>query len=219
MIWIPAWISLGVTLLRLTGELRHWSARWFSSETGGILPYGWSWIVGITWLAIPFGAYFALRLARAGLRPVSMGRAALFLCLGLAIMFGYRFLVQFIPLRFPPILIYIWFCWAAAAALQYFGWPTLFKILLAYGLAARIPVAVVMFLAMRGNWGTHYDYVGMPPQFAMNPVPRFLWLAFFPQLVGWVAFTISLGTLAGVITAAMVRPAPAVAAPDRAPSP
>ncbi len=34
LIWIPAIISLGVTLLRLTGELRHWSERWFSRETG-----------------------------------------------------------------------------------------------------------------------------------------------------------------------------------------
>ena len=38
MIWVPALISLAVTLLRLTGELKHWSTRWFSPETGGIDP-------------------------------------------------------------------------------------------------------------------------------------------------------------------------------------
>jgi hypothetical protein len=219
MIWIPAWISLGVTLLRLTGELRHWSTRWFSPETGGITPHGLSWIIGITWLAVPFGVYFALKLARTGVGPQSIGRAALFVFLGIVVMLGYPFLYPLIPLRFPNILIYIWLCWSAAAVLQYFGWPSLFKTLLAYGLAARIPVAIVMFFAMRGNWGTHYDYVGMPPQFNMSPVPRFLWLAFFPQLVAWVAFTISIGTIAGVIATAIVRPTAAATDPDRSPSP
>ena len=42
------------------------------------------------------------------------------------------------------------------------------RTLLAYGLAARIPVAGIMFLAMMGRWGTHYDYVGMPPEFQMG---------------------------------------------------
>ncbi|HKF55640.1 MAG TPA: hypothetical protein VKJ45_09360, partial [Blastocatellia bacterium] len=51
----PALISLAVTLLRLTGELQHWSSAWFSSETGGVTPSGVSWVVGITWLAVPFG--------------------------------------------------------------------------------------------------------------------------------------------------------------------
>jgi hypothetical protein len=37
----------------------------------------------------------------------------------------------------------------------------LFKTLLLYGLAARIPVIIVMGLAIHGNWGTHYDaFVG-----------------------------------------------------------
>ena len=206
LIWIPAIISLGVTLLRLTGELRHWSERWFSRETGGTDPHGMSWLIGITWLAVPFGVYFALRLARAGLGPRSAGRAALFGILGLALIFCSRFLFAIFPGHFPEILIPLWLCWVAAAALQFFGWPSLSRTLLAYGLAARIPVAVVMFFAMLGNWGTHYDYVGMPPQFSMPPVPKYLWLALFPQLVAWVAYTVVVGTLAGVVALAIVRP-------------
>jgi len=206
LIWIPAIISLGVTLLRLTGELRHWSERWFSHETGGTDPHGMSWLIGITWLAVPFGVYFALRLTWAGLGPRSAGRAALFGILGLALIFCSRFLFAIFPGHFPKILIPLWLCWVAAAALQFFGWPSLSRTLLAYGLAARIPVAVVMFFAMLGNWGTHYDYVGMPPQFSMPPVPRYLWLALFPQLVAWVAYTVVVGTLAGVVALAVVRP-------------
>jgi hypothetical protein len=37
----------------------------------------------------------------------------------------------------------------AAAALQFPAWPALFKVLRAYGYAARIPVAIVMFFAIR----------------------------------------------------------------------
>src|SRR5262245_54219478 len=75
LIWIPSVISLGVTLLRLIGELQYWSGRWFSSETMGIVPSGVSWLIGITWLALPFGAYFAWKLAAAGQVPGSLGKA------------------------------------------------------------------------------------------------------------------------------------------------
>ncbi len=109
------------------------------------------------------------------------------------------------PGHLPEILILLWLCWVAAAALQFFGWPSLSRTLLAYGFAACIPVVIVMFFTMLNNWGTHYDYVGMPPQFSMPPVPRYLWLMFFPQLVAWVAYTVVVGTFAGVVALAIVR--------------
>jgi len=63
----------------------------------------------------------------------------------------------------------------------------------------------VMFLAMRGDWGTHYDFVGMPPQFQMSLLPRFFWLAFFPQLIFWVGFTILVGSFSGSIARSMLH--------------
>ena len=42
-------------------------------------------------------------------------------------------------------------------AIGILAWPALGRTLLAYGLAARIPVALLMLVAMLGNWGTHYD--------------------------------------------------------------
>ena len=118
MIRVPALISLAVTLLRLTGELKHWSARWFSPETGGTVPSGVSWVVGITWLAAPFGVYFAVRLIRAGQGPRSLGRIALFGVLGLVIIFCSRFLFVIFPGHFPVILIPLWLCWGAAAGFR-----------------------------------------------------------------------------------------------------
>ena len=204
LILFPAVISLAVTALRLVGELRHWSEKWFSPESGGIMPSGFSWLIGITWLAFPFGAYFALKLAAMEQGPSQLARAIKYAVLGLVFMLSGRYLlIPILPTRFPEILVFIWMTMTLAAAIQFFGWPALSRTLLWYGLAARIPVALVMFFAMRGNWDTHYDYVGMPPQFRLGLWPKYVWLGFFPQLVFWVAFTILMGSLSGTIVVAL----------------
>jgi len=212
LILVPSLISLVVTLLRLTGELEHWSDKWFSTETGGIIPSGVSWVFGITWLALPFGIYFALKLSADGQFPQHLGRAGLCAVLGLIIGWGgLRFIPPLVRIGFPRILIVIWLIMVVAAGIQLPGWRALFRTLFAYGLASRIPVVFVMFFAMHGDWGTHYDYVGMPPQFQMSFVREFFWLAFFPQLVFWVAFTILIGSVGGIIAVAIVHrggPAP-----------
>jgi hypothetical protein len=204
LIAVPVLISLAVTLLRLTGELNHWSERWFSRDTGGIQPSGMSWLVGISWLPVPLGIYFAIRLIANGQGPSGKLRPVIFAILGVltAALFLYVIIPK-IPMSFPPILIFVWAGLAIAGILQWFGWPALFKTLLAYAVASRAIVALIMFLAMRGNWGTHYDYYGMPAEFQMNLLPRYLWLAFFPQLVFWVGNTVVLGALAGGIAAAV----------------
>jgi hypothetical protein len=77
-------------------------------------------------------------------------------------------------------------------------------VLLAYGYAARVPVAFVMFLAFRGQWGTHYD--ALPPGWHSEGLWRdFVWLGFFPQLTFWVGFTIAAGSLFGALGAATAR--------------
>lgn len=199
-IFVPAIISLAVTILRLVGELGHWSPNWFSPETGGTTPYGVSWIVGITWLAGVFGIYFAIQLIRSRKTPESVIKAVVFPMAGIAIFYFCPTIVEFINytlnIRFPHYLIFVWALWALAGALQYFAWPDLFKVQLAYAYSARIPVAVIMFFAMLGHWGTHYDYVGM--QIPLSGLSRYLWMAFFPQLVGWIGFTATLGSAAGV---------------------
>lgn len=207
LIWIPALISLGVTLMRLAGEIRGWSGAWFSKETGGTIPSGLSWIVGITWLALPFGAWFAWRLISAGLAPARPGRALSLAVGGTALMYiGPRVVFPLVEgLGFPLLLIPIWSIAGVASVIAWTGWPALARVLAVYGLAARIPVAAVMALAMLGNWGTHYDYVGMPPQFQMPFWPRFLWLAFVPQLVFWVGYTVIIGLFAGSVVAVLKR--------------
>jgi hypothetical protein len=111
------------------------------------------------------------------------------------VLVGLRVVVPALRLPFPSVLIVVWAAMAGGAALQVLGWPALFRVLLAYGVASRLVVTLVMLFAMLGDWGTHYDYVGMPARFQMALVPKFFWLAFFPQLVFWTGFTVVLGSL------------------------
>ena len=88
-------------------------------------------------------------------------------------------------------------------AMVMFGWPDLFKVLVAYGYAARIPVVILMFFALRGHWGTHYDAV--PPNFdgAMSFFREYMMLAFLPQMVVWICFTVLVGALIGSLVCAV----------------
>jgi hypothetical protein len=197
LILIPSVITLVVTLLRVTGELRYWSPALFNPSAGG----GGA-LVGITWLVPVFGIYFALKLASAGEGPTGVGRAVGMAILGLIVMAGGSFLFVAHEVHFPGKLAIGFLLIVAAAALQFRDWPNLAKVLLAYGYAARIPVALLMFFAIRGNWGTHYD--ALPPDFAdMSFWPKYVQIALFPQLVFWVAFTVVVGILFGTIATAI----------------
>jgi len=83
LILAPALISLAITLIRLIGELQHWSEWWFSPKAGG----GGS-PIGVSWLVPIFGIYFGLKLARAGDGPSNPWRAVLFGLLAVAVLFG-----------------------------------------------------------------------------------------------------------------------------------
>jgi hypothetical protein len=93
------------------------------------------------------------------------------------------------------------------------GWPALGRVLVAYGLAARIPVIVVMLIAMLGNWGTHYDVAPPDPNFpAMGVLSKWFLIGVVPQLTGWMMYTVVVGMVCGGIVAAVRARRRAVAA-------
>jgi hypothetical protein len=85
------------------------------------------------------------------------------------------------------------------------GWPALGRVLVAYGLAARVPVAIVMLVAIYGNWGTHYDAPPSADFPAMAPLLKWFWIGLLPQLSVWIAFTVVVGLLFGILAVALVR--------------
>jgi hypothetical protein len=143
--------------------------------------------------------YFALKLSGEGQHPAGWEKAFGLSLMGFLMLFGLGPLQAAIYQRNIYFgLIYIWIIGVIAAAIQYRAWPALTKTLLAYGLAARIPVIVIMFLAMWGHWGTHYD--AAPAGFPETAwFTEFLLLGFFPQILFWVSFTIVTGAFFGIL--------------------
>ena len=207
LILVPALITFGVTLLRLVGELNNWSPGLFNREPGG----GGA-LVGIAWLVPIFGVYFALKLSRNGGPTLKAGKTLLYALGGLAAFFAIGFggvsLLGLDPDK-PSLASLVVFIVASAAAafIAYLGSAELCKTLFAYALAARIPVALVMLVAMLGNWGTHYDVV--PPGFPeMGVLAKWLTTGLVPQLTIWIAFTLVLGALFGGLALAVTRRKP-----------
>jgi len=197
LILVPSLITLLITLLRITGELQHWSPTLFNSSAGG----GGA-LIGITWLVLVFGVYFALRLASDGNGPASAGRSIGMAVLGLVVMACGGFVAAAPQVNLPGKLAIGLLLFAAATALQFVTWPALSKVLLAYGYAARIPLIILTFFAIRGNWGTYYD--ALPPGFPETSFwTRYVQTALVPQLIFWIAFTVVVGTLFGSIAAAI----------------
>jgi hypothetical protein len=210
LILVPALVTLAVTILRFVGEIKQWSPNWFNHQMGLS-------VVAIVWLAPFFGVYFALMLRALGQQPGSVWGA-----IGLAVLAALivLFLPGLLPFRFvfPGRLLYGWSFLVLAAVVTLPGWPALFRTMLAYAYAARIPIAILMFFAMRNNLGTHYDSVLRDVPAGIGFWPKYLWLAFFAQVVCWVAMTIVMGMLFGTIAAGIARLArgPAGAGPSPA---
>ena len=190
----PALLTLGVTLLRLVGELREWSPHTFSRLPGGGLSP-----LGITWLAPLVGLFFGWRLWRSGEAPPPPAQA---FGLPAAALAGGFLLGSLLERLMQPSWTASFVLWAlaavAVAAAAYASWPALGRPLLAYAYAARIPVALVMALAIWRRWGTHYDLP--PPGFPLMPsLPLWFWTALLPQTTMWVGWTMATGVIGGAL--------------------
>jgi hypothetical protein len=207
VLW-PALITLVVTLLRFVGELQGWSPKLFSREAGGA-----GALVGIVWLIPVFGIYFAWRLCGEGSGPASVARALslalLAFALNTALGFGAFSLVKSPVGQLAVFTLTSWLAILIARP----AWPALWKVLLAYGLSARIPVILIMLVSIFGGLDTHYakPRPDFPP---MGKVGLFFWTALLPQLSVWIYLTVVVGLFVGALVAAFAR-----RSPDRAPSP
>jgi hypothetical protein len=198
LVLVPAIITLAVTALRLVGELQHWSSALFNRAGGG----GGA-LVGISWLPLIFGVYFALRLVKAGEGPASKGKAVGLAFLGLAVGPLAIFIATKMGATQIGAIVTACFAFLVGGVIATRGWTRLGWTLFIYALAARVPVAALMLPAIIGKWGTHYD--ALPPNFpAMGPVQTWAMIGLFPQMTLWIGITLVAGMLVGSITGAIV---------------
>jgi hypothetical protein len=210
LVLVPALVTLAVTGLRLAGELLRWDPRLFSREAGGA-----GAIIGIVWLVPVFGIYFARKLMAAGEGPAGRGRALGFALLGLALVPATAFLARSLKLSLLATILTFGVVSVVAGFVAARGWPSLGRVLAAYGLAARIPVAILMLVAMMGQWGTHYE-LGPPNMPPMGLFTKWLVIGLLPQLTFWIAFTVIVGIVFGAVAAMLqgrARSAAGVPAP------
>jgi hypothetical protein len=193
-------ITLAVTLLRLLGEMARWSPALFNREAGG--PGA---LVGIVWLIPVFGVFFGLHLARAGAGPQGVGKALGWAALGFVANLALGIASAVLFPKSPPaqLAIFAVGSWTGIVLARR-GWPALWRLLLLYGFAARIPVVVVMFLAIFGGWDSHYakPRPDFPP---MGPWGLFAWTAVLPQMTIWIFLTVVGGIIFGALAVAVRR--------------
>jgi hypothetical protein len=202
LILIPSLITLAITIIRLIGELQHWNTRLFNPAPGG----GGA-LVGITWLVPILGVYFGLKLSSNGAGPEKVSRVFLFVLIGVIVIVLSSLVAgalglnpggaAFILIQLPAAIISI--------LIMQRPWPSLFKTLVAYGYAARIPVAILMLFAIRGNWGTHYDVAPDASFPAMHWVTKWILIGAIPQLIFWITFTVLFGSLFAAIAVAIAH--------------
>jgi len=197
LIVVPAVVSIAMTALRLVGELLHWPKPLVNSDVCGKA------ILGVVWLVPIFGIYFAVKLFYAGDTPERFGRSLLLAISGLALKLAGTFLMESHAMTYALRLSMNFIVTLIALVLCAMAWLTLCKVLLAYGYLSRIPVAIVQYLAMRGHWGTHYD--ALDPGFpAIGFWPTFLRVSFVPNVFFMEAYTVVVGALVGIATAALL---------------
>jgi hypothetical protein len=196
VLW-PSALALAITILRLAGELLDWSPSLFNRSVGGGAA-----LVGIIWLVPIFGSYFAVRLAAADRRPRSLAIA-----LGVNVA-SFVVLVAFLAVGFSrPTASASQFLaigagsWVAIAV-AWKAWPALVAALVRYGLLSRVPVALVVLCGIVGDWKTHYDSPppGLP---AMGTLGRWIATGVIPQLTLWMAVTVVVGMLCGIVATAI----------------
>jgi len=200
-IFFAALVSLGLTLLRLYGELHGWSPLLFSRDAGGRFA-----LVGIAWLVPLLGIWFALRLQEQGRTPARSGRALLLSFVGLVLLAAPGPIVGDPDSSIPPSgkIALLNGSVLVGAALAFVGWKELGRSLVAFGYLSRLPVVVVMYVAMQKNWGTHFEK-GMPGLPEMEFFLKWLVIAVLPQFVTWICYTVIVGSLFGALTAVLHR--------------
>jgi len=196
-ILVPAIVSLVITLVRLAGELMHWNPTFFSRAGGGA-----GAVVGIVWLVPILGIYFAIKLRDVGDRPAGLLRGFGFVVLAGLVPLATGFLGSALGLRAIQILGLVCVALFVSILVVKPAWPSLARLLWFYGLAARIPVILVMLVAIFGDWGTHYD-VTTPELASLPPLIKWLLIAVLPQITLWMGFTVVCGMVFGLLTMAV----------------
>lgn len=198
LVLVPALLTLGITVLRLVGELKGWSPLWFGQAEAG----GGGALLGISWLIFVFGFYFGIRLQRGGAGKERPAKALLWSLFGPVVLFGGFAACQAADLIWVPDaehpgemrgLVYFLALMAIGVLIAMLAWWRASVVLLVYAVCARVPVLVVTWLAVENHWETHY--IKTAPGMTRPPEAELFTFLSMPQITFWPAITVILGTV------------------------
>lgn len=199
LLLLAALLTLVVTVVRLVGELNAWDANWFDSTAGSPLcPFGIAWLVPV------FGFLFGRRLARSGSGAKFVPGFFVPMFAWLALVFGLGYVAtQHEGDQMRDGFTYLFVVGPILSLLALFVWPRAFVVCLAYGLLARLPVAMAQYLDVHNGWQTHYGrvYEGL----GIGAADERLWFLTQAQACIWLPLTVLLGCGFAAIGAATVR--------------
>ncbi len=206
LVFVPAILTLLVTVVRLVGELQGWSSTLFSAEAGG----GGS-LIGISWLVPVFGLWFGSKLRRTTGEPVKLTKSLLIYLAALAVFAGGMFaLVQLDLIQLPSEekpgkfggMPYMLTVMGLAAIVSLFAWPRLTLALMVYGVLARLPVVVVTYFDVYRGWDTHYGK--LPPGALVDGSDERFQALIMAQVSFWpFVYTAVIGGIFGCIGASL----------------
>jgi hypothetical protein len=172
------------------GELVGWPTTLFGDSGGG------GAIVGIVWLVPLFGVHFACRLAAQGPTPRPARVIGHALCAVILVVASGATAGLLLKLGQIGQVSVVMLAAVAGAWVAYRSFPALGRTLLLYGVAARVPVVIVMLVAILASWHTHYN--APPPALQhMAALPKWFLIAVVPQMFLWIPFTMIAGAFFG----------------------
>lgn len=210
LVLVPVFLTLGLTILRLVGELNGWSPMLFGVPGDFDAPPA---LLGISWLIFVFGLWFGIKLQRGGAGPQKKGKALLLSLLAVGVLVGGMALLMKLDLlsipdkkhpgepRGMPLMLGLI---GVAAVVSFLAWGRAALVLFFYGLFARIPVVIVTVLALgKEDWNTHYTKI--PPFFTNVQEADKATFLLMPQLTLWPGLTIVMGTAMACLGALLTR--------------
>ena len=203
LILVPTILTALISVARLGLEV----AGTIPPTSGGALHP-----LGITWLALVFGAWFGWRLRRADSSP-RLRPAWLWMLLGFAAVAG-TVVWQFSGIdrtdtspeataRLEAAIGPIVMVSAAAGVWAFVVWTRLALTLLLYAIPARLTVVALTAMAHQAGWETHYTKFG--PAGLEYEFAEAMQRAAGAQLVFWPLFTIVAGGFCGAVAAGFAR--------------
>ncbi len=194
ILW-PSVITLVINIVRAVGQHEGWFTK--ASGGGGAL-------VGITWLPLVFGPWFAWRLRKGGSTPRVARPWTWSLLAVLPLVIGGALTVPALLDANADEAGYATLRTAALAAIagavigairQFVVWPRLAWILLVYAIPARLTVVALTWFAKSNGWDSHYTKFG--PKGWEFDMEGTMSRAALMQLGFWVPVAVLSGTLLG----------------------